>query len=68
MDRGIAALKAIDRATLEESDQSLLDAALALAAEIRKPALEGPIDAVPASQVRLRAQQAISQVDEYIPR
>jgi chemotaxis protein MotC len=65
-DRGVAMLGAIDKSRLEAADATLLEAAQAMAALVRRPP-ETVEASVPVTAVQQRAQQAISQVDEYLP-
>jgi chemotaxis protein MotC len=67
-DQGFAALKAIDRSRLEEADASLLDAAIAMAGEVRKAPEVTELIPVPPNDVRKRAERAISKVDDLLPR
>lgn len=66
-EQGLGMLSAIDRKRLDETDASLLEAALALAGEVRRAPGTTDLQPVPPSPVRLRAERAISQVDEFLP-
>jgi chemotaxis protein MotC len=66
-ERGAAMLAGIDKSRLESSDVSLLEAALAMAAQVRRMPVAGDAPPISASPAQERAKRAISRVDEYLP-
>lgn len=66
-ERGADMLAGIDKSRLESSDVSLLEAALAMAAQVRRMPVAGDAPPISASPAQERAKRAISRVDEYLP-
>jgi chemotaxis protein MotC len=69
-DRGVEMLGAVERSKLAETDTALLDAALAIAGQVRRP--PDPPDSEPADaagpedQMLARARKSVAQVDEIL--